>query len=63
MMSGVDGISGKVLKIIIDYIVNIQTGYFPNSLKKSKIIPIYKSGQKNLVDNYRPIALTSIFIF
>jgi hypothetical protein len=59
-------ISSKVLKISIDFIsyplhiiINscFEEGYFPEQLKKSKIVPIYKKGNKEEVQNYRPIAI------
>jgi len=34
-----------------------STGIFPDVLKKSVIIPLFKSGSRDLVQNYRPIAL------
>ena len=36
-------------------------GVFPDSLKIAKVVPIYKSGLKSQVQNYRPIALLSPF--
>lgn len=39
----------------------LSTGVFPQSLKKGKIIPIYKSGDKVNVANYRPITTLSTF--
>ena len=36
-------------------------GTFPDKMKIAKIIPIYKSGHKNLICNYRPISLLSQF--
>ena len=35
----------------------ITTSIFPNSLKIAKIKPIYKKGNKELCENYRPISL------
>ena len=33
------------------------TGIFPDSFKKSKIIPLFKKGEPSLLVNYRPISL------
>ena len=35
----------------------ITTDIFPDSFKKSKIIPIFKKGDQSLLINYRPISL------
>ena len=35
----------------------ITTGIFPDSLKKSKTIPLFKKGEASLLVNYRPISL------
>jgi len=40
---------------------SIQTGQFPAKLKTSKIVPIYKSNDEMDPNNYRPIALLSVF--
>ena len=34
-----------------------ELGYFPQIFKTSKVIPVFKSGNKRLVNNYRPISL------
>jgi len=63
---GYDKISSKLLKVLataIKYppslIINksLETGTVPKSLKLAKIIPIYKSKDKSLMSNYRPISL------
>jgi hypothetical protein len=67
---GWDGMSVKILKRIILYILkplchivnsSLLCGQFPVNMKKTKIIPIYKKGDKNDASNYRPIAITSVF--
>ena len=39
---------------------SMETGIFPQLLKKSKVIPIYKAESKMLASNYRPISLLPI---
>ena len=64
--SGHDGISNKLLKVLkfelsksLTLIINqmITTGVFPDSLKISKIIPLFKKSDSSLLSNYRPISL------
>ena len=64
--SGYDGISNTILKSIKSVIINpltliinqmVETGIFPDVLKISKVIPIYKKGDVSLLSNYRPISL------
>ena len=70
--SGVDCISNKLLKQIapsiispLHYLINLslETGFVPQQIKVSKIIPLYKtgSGEKNNFSNYRPISILSSF--
>ena len=39
----------------------IKLGIFPEELKLAKVIPIYKSDYKQLIQNYRPISVISYF--
>lgn len=47
----------------LSFVLNecMRAGYFAPSLKVSKIIPIYKKGDKSLVQNYRPVSIVPIF--
>jgi len=40
---------------------SFETGQIPEQLKIAKIVPIFKSGDKSLPDNYRPISLLPNF--
>jgi len=56
----------KIINLIADpltYIFNLsfKNGLVPHQLKIAKIVPLYKSGDNSLTDNYRPIALLPIF--
>ena len=33
------------------------SGVFPDELKVGKIVPLYKSGNKSVMSNYRPISI------
>ena len=39
--------------------MSLKKGIFPDSLKRAKVIPIYKKGKHDCLDNYRPISLLS----
>ena len=47
----------------LTYIVNksFETGMFPDPMKLAKIVPIFKSGDKKIISNYRPISVLTFF--
>ena len=64
--TGSQSIPIKLLKLVLDLILipiyhSFQTGVFPDALKLSEVIPIYKGGSTEELNNYRPISLRSIF--
>ena len=67
---GEDGMSIFLIKHIINHIskplihlfnLSFKTGFIPESYKVAKIIPIFKAGEKNVFNNYRPISILSAF--
>ena len=52
----------KELLTQITYFINqcFENGIYPENLKHSKVTPIFKKGDKNLVENYRPISIIPI---
>ena len=68
--TGPHSIPVKLLKLIPDLIIiplckiisnSFTYGTFPESLKISKVIPIHKDGSTQIINNYRPISLLSVF--
>ena len=68
--SGIDEIPINIVKISLEkvkhvlcYILNnsFRYGIFPNHLKVSVIKPLYKSGDPERFENYRPISLPNSF--
>ena len=68
--SGPDFISSKVMKVIIPFILDpfchllnlsFETGYIPKEFKIAKVVPVFKSGEQDDFNNYRPISLLSCF--
>jgi len=63
---GVDGICSKILIAVADLIaqplmhcinLSLLYGIVPSMTKIARITPIYKSGDKNNMGNYRPISI------
>ena len=67
---GYDDIPPKLLKLSSSLIVSplthiinlsLKAGSYPDNLKKAKNIPIFKSGDRSNVNNYRPISMLLAF--
>ena len=61
-----DGLSMELIKFVSNEIsrplahifnLSINSGKFPSALKRSRTVPIFKGGDAELCDNYRPISL------
>ena len=54
-------LSSSILAPALAKIINlaIDTGVYPSNLKIAKVIPIFKKGDKTLINNYRPISILS----
>ena len=64
--TGIHNIPNKVLKDSVHLIapslmdifnLSISTKIFPEDLKVLKVVPVYKSGERESLNNYRPIAV------
>ena len=67
--AGPDGVHPRVLRECAEQVAKplteffqmcVDSGSIPDEWKESIISPIFKKGQRNLAENYRPVALTSI---
>lgn len=67
---GTDDVAVKALKAVANEIseplqilieASMETGTFPTSLKTAKVIPIFKKGDRESIENYRPVSVLSAF--
>ncbi|KAF2353134.1 Reverse transcriptase domain [Trinorchestia longiramus] len=67
--TGPDGLGPRILKetaeVISDPLTNIfnrslETGIVTDDWKRTNVTPIFKNGNKQIPNNYRPISLTSV---
>lgn len=65
---GLDNITSNTLQQIVDYVIKplcyicnkiISTGEYPKAFKAALIKPVFKSGDRMEIGNYRPISLIS----
>ena len=68
--AGIDGLNLKAFKVVsvylllcLLYLVNLslEVGQFPEALKQAKVLPLFKSGNKQDMTNWRPISLLPLF--
>ena len=67
--AGFDGLSPKILKLSageisssLSHIINLSLKHnvFPNTLKAARVRPFFRSGDKELPENYRPISVLGV---
>ena len=67
---GLDGFSTPVVKQIITDISaplttifnkSLEHGIFPDKLKLAKVTPVFKSDNRLMISNYRPISVLPVF--
>ena len=67
--AGPDGISGILLKEVVNeisrplYLIfsqSLEEGRIPKDWKEAHVIPIFKKGNRQNCNNYRPVSLTSV---
>lgn len=63
---GSDGIPPAIIKETADILIpvlvhvinlSLSQGVFPHEMKVAKVVPLFKTGDKSCVNNYRPISL------
>ena len=67
---GHDGLDVNIITSVYEFIKktllkifheSLNLGIFPEKMKIAKVTPIFKSGKKELLTNYRPISVLSCF--
>ena len=67
--AGLDGVESRLLKMCAKEMAPILCGIFqksmddgevPSKWKEANIVPIHKKGNKAIMANFRPVALTSV---
>ena len=68
--SGFDDINPNIIKTSYQQLMlpffhickqSLKWGIFPQNMKIAKITPLFKSGETDLVNNYRPISILPVF--
>ena len=59
ILKGANHIVSATLSEIMN--MSVQTGVYPFKLKRAKVVPFYKTGDRTEPGNYRPISLLSVF--
>ncbi|XP_072048393.1 uncharacterized protein [Amphiura filiformis] len=66
---GPDEIPTRLLKVLADELTpvislffqaSLNQGIIPEDWKKANVVPVFKKGDRNKAENYRPISLTSV---
>ena len=67
---GFEEISSDVIVFVFDAVIkpithifdlSLKKGIFPDKLKIARVTPIFKSGEKRFINNYRPISVLPCF--
>ena len=68
--AGFDDILTRIIKsvsfsiaipLVTLFNLSFETGIFPDQLKIAKVIPLFKSDDKRIINNYRPISVLPVF--